>query len=82
MAERRSWMELVEILRVRFDAYSARAVLDESLEAAGVAKKATYVASEIESVASVLARRRDRLEPVVARLLEEARAASFARAAG
>lgn len=76
MTGRRSWLELVEILGLRFDAHSARAVLDETLDRIGIAKKATYLPDEIARVAGVLAHRRDRLVPVVQRLAEEARRAA------
>lgn len=78
-----SWLDLAEVMRVRYDAFSARAVLDEAILLAGLTKKATYPADEIERIAASLAaiRRLDRTQEAVAALrarAAEARAAQVA----
>ncbi len=66
---------LVEILRSRYDHYSARAVLAEALEKEKIAVKPAYPPAEVEKVAQFLSGKRDRTEQVVAYLHAEVKPA-------
>lgn len=71
---------LVEILRSRYDHYSARAVLAEALEKQHIAVKGAYAPAEVEKIAETLAGRRDRTEQVAAYLRAEVKTAPVALA--
>ncbi len=62
---------LVEILRTRYDHYSARAVLGEALEQAKIQQKPSYPAADVERIAETVAARKDRTEQVAAYLRAE-----------
>ena len=64
---------LVEILRSRYDHYSAQAVLAEALEKQKIAVKPSYTAAEVEKIAEHMEARRDRTEQVTAYLRVEAK---------
>ncbi len=70
-----SYVELVDCLRLRFDSFSARAVLDEMLGHVGLPIKALYRPEEVETLASRLSDRRDRMERAVEALREVGRPA-------
>ncbi len=67
---------LVEILRSRYDHYSARAVLAEVLEKAKLPVRTSYPPAEVEKLAHAMAERKDRIEQVTAFLRAEAKLAS------
>ena len=66
---------LITLMRVRYDFYSARAVLERALREAGVAEKAAFSPSELRQLADVMAKwPRDRVEELVGLLRQEASA--------
>jgi len=72
---------LVEILRSRYDHYSARAILAEALDKQKIAVKPAYTAAEVEKIAEHMEARRDRTEQVAAYLRVEAKPAPAPHAA-
>ena len=60
-----SYVELVDCLRLRFDALSARAVLDEMLSLVDLPIKALYRPEEVRLLATRLSARKDRVDRAV-----------------